>query len=50
MNILLIFLVVEVKDARNRLSGALSSAVDRFGAEGELVHGIFGSPTKKHLR
>ena len=39
---------VEVTFARDRLSGALSSAVDRFGGNEELaVHGVFGSPSKR---
>lgn len=41
----------EVCTARDRLSGALSSAADRFGSE-ELfgTHGVFGSPVKRLQR
>lgn len=37
----------EVSSARDRLSGALSFAVDRLDREEFATHGVFGSPSKR---
>ena len=43
------FWIVEVYTARDKLSGALSHAIDKLGGE-EGAHGFFGSPVKRLQR
>ena len=43
------YITVEVFTARDKLSGALSLAIDKLGGE-DGAHGFFGSPVKRLQR
>ena len=43
------YVAVEVFTARDKLSGALSLAIDKLGGE-DGAHGFFGSPVKRLQR
>ena len=43
------YIAVEVFTARDKLSGALSLAIDKLGGE-DGAHGFFGSPVKRLQR
>ena len=44
-----LYIAVEVFTARDKLSGALSLAIDKLGGE-DGAHGFFGSPVKRLQR